>query len=263
MDCVDLCVVYNERKDGAKLSIRSCSRDIMASEFVKFLTDGVGSGGGHRDKAGGYIQISAIDETGLSLNEYIRVKTEEYFSSYDVFDAANHNINTGSMKRYVKKLLPTGFVVSVDVFPENTPLLIRTLEGDSNVKASPGTFLMIGIQGEVYPINAETFDKRYKLCDQSVRLDEVIYTPTVKNELTGEVAQLFPHMKSCVPINAAAIFAAPLERAAKVFTNWNPNGYMYGKPGDFLAVLCDNINDVYIIGREIFGHTYEECGIRN
>ena len=257
VDTVDICVVYSIRDSGAKVSVRSCSREVMASEYVEFLTRGVGSGGGHRDKAGGFIQKSEVDEMGLSIPEYMNRRTDEYFGSYDTVTASAHDLDTADMKRYTKKPIPKGFALSTDVFAENTPIMIRTLEGDSNIRASGDIYLMIGIQGEVYPIKADKFHSYYALCDRPVRIDADIYTPTVKNELTGEVKELVPYMKSCISTGDAPIFARPLTRNTKVFTDWNPNGYMYGKPGDYLAVKCEDIHDVYIIQSNIFAGTYE------
>ena len=33
---------------------------------------------------------------------------------------------------------------------------------------------------------------------------------------------------------------------------------MLGKPGDYLAVRCDDLHDIYVIEQKIFGLTYEE-----
>ena len=52
---VNCCVVYNELKDGYKFSVRSCVKEVQANELAAFLAEGVGSGGGHREKAGGFI----------------------------------------------------------------------------------------------------------------------------------------------------------------------------------------------------------------
>ncbi|MCL2697255.1 MAG: DHH family phosphoesterase [Oscillospiraceae bacterium] len=257
VDTVELCVVYNLREGGARLSVRSCSREVMASEFVEYITKDVGSGGGHREKAGGWIQKEETDELGMSIDEYMKIKTAEYFNSYDKIHAAEHNIDTSVMKKYAKKLIPRGFAVSSDVFREGTPLLIRTLEGDTNISSSSDIYLMAGMEGEVYPIKAEKFDKFYRVCSETTSID-CEYEPIVKNELTGMTKELKPLLKYCVSIGGAPIFALPLTRSTKVFTEWNPGGYMHGEPGDYLAVRCDDLNDVYIINKSVFEKTYEE-----
>ncbi|MDR2531445.1 MAG: DHH family phosphoesterase [Oscillospiraceae bacterium] len=258
VDTVELCVVYNLRESGAKLSIRSCSREVIASEFAEFITRGVGSGGGHREKAGGWIQKAELDELGIGIDEYMKAKLSEYYSSYDLIDAANHNIDASQMKRYIKKPLPKGFAVSSDVFPEGTPVMIRTLEGDSNIISSTDIYLMVGVEGEVYPMKKEKFGATYRICDEA-SADEYEYEPMVKNEITGETKKLKPLLKYCISVGDAPIYASPLVRNTKIFTEWNPNGYMYGEPGDYLAIKCDDINDVYIIEKNIFSKTYDEA----
>lgn len=257
VDTVDICLVYSMQKVGAKLSARSCSREVMASEFVEYIVRGVGSGGGHRDKAGGMIQDALLNDMGVSTDEYIKAKAAEYFDSYDIIDSSDHNIDVRDMKRYKKKPVPKGFVLSSEVFPEGTPLMLRTLEGDSHIKASDEIYLMIGVKGEVYPIKAPKFKAYYSVCDRKEQ-PSYSYEPTVRNEITGEIKGLLPLMNCCVSTGETPIFAAPLKRNTKVFTEWNPNGYMYGETGDYLAVKCDDIHDVYIIQDYIFDETYEE-----
>ncbi|MCL1867170.1 MAG: recombinase RecJ, partial [Oscillospiraceae bacterium] len=83
------------------------------------------------------------------------------------------------------------------------------------------------------------------------------YEPTVKNQITGEIKVLKPYLRYCVPVSESPIYARELTRNTKVFTDWNPTGYAYGEPGDFLAVKCDDVKDVYIIKDYIFRQTYD------
>ena len=261
VDMINVCVIYSKNKDGVKLSVRSCAREVKASEYILYITKNIGSGGGHRDKAGGYINNLSIDEMDYTIDEYIRMKTEEYFDSYDVYDSDKHNLDIDNMKRYRSLPVLKGFVVTTDIFDTKTPLMIRTLEGDSNACAAPDIYLMIGVKGEVYPIQADKFHMSYKLTDQSVKIifdENNKYTPTVKNEVTGEIKDLLPYIKSCVSTGETSIFVKKLTRYAKILTRWNKDGYMYGKPGDYIAVRCDDRNDVYIIDKDIFLLTYEE-----
>lgn len=47
---VNTCVVYNEDSGGYKFSVRSCIREVNASELSDYLSEGIGSGGGHVEK---------------------------------------------------------------------------------------------------------------------------------------------------------------------------------------------------------------------
>ena len=260
VESVDVCIVYSDRGSGVKLSVRSCVREVMASEYVRFLTEGVGSGGGHKDKAGGYIEKSKTDALDMSVVEYIISKTSEYFRSFDSIYAAEHNIDVSGMKKYMKRAIPIGYVIATDIFDKGTPIMLRTLEGDSRIVATPDIILRIGIEGEVYATQSDKFLSSNSICDETISFDlsEYAYAPNARNELTGEVKGLLPYMKSCIPTGENPIYATELERNTKIFNHWNPDGYMYGKKGDFLAVRCDDIHDVYIIRGDIFYKTYDE-----
>jgi phosphoglycolate phosphatase len=270
---IDVCVVYNNLSDGFKISVRSCTREVMANEFAQFLAEGVGSGGGHISKAGGFISKQAIENLEMNIDDYIEKRAYEYFNSYDVVNAANHNLDITCMKRYKKKKIPVGYVLSTDIFHEGVQMIIRTLEGDTEAEASSGIYLMIGILGEVYPIKAEKFNKSYVYCPDSIHnindvdnADDIytiekfetdfVYSPTVKNKLTGDSAGIMKFAKLCMPVGEVHINAMPVARNIKVFTSWNTEGYMYGKAGDFIAVRADDLNDVYIIRKDIFEKTY-------
>ena len=256
VDDIDVCIVYNKLGEGYKLSIRSCVREVMAHEFLLYLTAGVGSGGGHISKAGGYIDKAKIEEQNTDIDSFMARRVQEYFKSYEVIDSANHAIDISVMPKYRKKNIPVGYVRSTDIFEEGTPMLIRMLEGDSETEASKEVLLMIGILGEVYPIKAEKFNRNYALTDEVAQTD-FEYSPTVKNKLTGECVELSPLAKSCVATGNVYIYAAPASKNTKVFTSWNVTGYMYGVTGDYIAVRSDDYNDVYIIRRDIFEKTYE------
>jgi hypothetical protein len=47
------------------------------------------------------------------------------------------------------------------------PFVCRTLEGD--LRGDAGDYLMIGVQGEVYPCKADIFDKTYEVLGDELR----------------------------------------------------------------------------------------------
>ncbi|MDR1962082.1 MAG: recombinase RecJ, partial [Gracilibacteraceae bacterium] len=257
---IDLCVVHSAVQNGVKLSVRTCVRELMASECAEFITEGVGSGGGHREKAGGFILRSSLDNLNTGADEFLERRVREYLTAYDVIDAAHHTLDVAAMPEYTKKKIPVLFVLSADIFAPGTPILIRTLEGDAEAVASDDVFLIIGMLGEVYPIRRDKFQKSYATLDKTQKNSceyEYSYSPTAINKVTGDSVELFPHASPCVALGEAVIRAVPLKRRVKVLTAWNPEGYMSGKPGDFLAVRRDDHSDVYIIRRDIFFKTYE------
>ena len=247
---VDVCIVYNTLADGHRISVRSCTREVMASEFAAFLA----GGGGHRQKAGGF--ISKAKTENFTIDVFIENSIRDYFDNCDIINADNHNLNTASMDKYRKRRIPVGFVKSTDVFTAGTPMLIRTLEGDAEAEASDDILLMVGIMGEVYPIQTDKFTKSYTMTDDHFEPD-FEYSPTVRNKITGDSVELVAYIKPCVAEEEICIYAMPAAKNTKVFTAWNTEGYMYGKSGDYIAVRADDRKDVYIIRKDIFIKSYE------
>jgi len=256
VDGVCLCLVYNTLPTGYKISVRSCTREVMANEFMRYI----GEGGGHRNKAGGYIPKNKANED--EIDSYIEKRIIAYFNSYDVIDADNHNIDVSSMPTFEKLKVPQGVASSTSIFPAGTPLLIRTMDGDSDMRAADDLMLMIGPEGEVYPISLAKFKKGYVFSGDGFDND-FAYIPTIKNKTTEEMAELTTFARSCLPVGKVHIHAKKLTRFTKVFRDWNPDGYMLGNPGDYLAVRSDDLSDIYIIKEGVFAKTYRAYGLHS
>ena len=65
------------------------------------------------------------------------------------------------MTPYRKCQLTLGYVKSTDLLPAGTQVNIRTLEGDLDVLIQEDIYVMIGVQGEVYPIKKAKFESSY------------------------------------------------------------------------------------------------------
>lgn len=263
VDEIRTCVVFNETNDGFKLSVRSCVKEVNAGELTSFLTKGIGSGGGHRDKAGGFISLKLFTEKYKSLHAdaYFNNRMMEYFNSYDLIYAKDYDADTTSMKLYEKQKLPLGYVNMWEVLPIDTPITVRTLEGDLDLVVKDDLVIMIGIKGEVYPNHLDKFERSYirqeeSYCYHCYTNEE--YIPTIKVRSTGESLSLVQYAKLCKPSGTVHIYAKPLTHGVKVFTEWDKEKYMLGEPGDYLAVREDNPHDVYVIEEDIFEKTYTE-----
>ncbi|MDE6024204.1 MAG: DHH family phosphoesterase [Lachnospiraceae bacterium] len=264
VDCINVCVVYNETIDGYKLSVRSCIREVNASELAAFLTEGIGSGGGHYEKAGGFISKKLYVQKNRTLHEegYFNNRMTEYFDSFDLIYAKNYTADLNDMKRYEKKNLPIGYVNIWEVLPIGTPITIRTLEGDVDMVVEQDLIVMIGIRGEVYPMRMEKFNRSYHVEDRPYVYEtdtDMKYIPTVKVRSTGETLTLTDYARTCTPSGTIYIYAKPLLRGVKVFTAWDKEKYMLGRPGDYLAVRSDDLHDVYVVEQKIFGRSYKEA----
>ncbi|MDR2075927.1 MAG: DHH family phosphoesterase, partial [Desulfovibrio sp.] len=161
------CVAYCRLQAGIKLSVRSAVREIMANEFAAFLTQGAGSGGGGLEKAGGYISFDGIEKIapGTPPEDFLLSRIALYQSSFDFIYCGKHELDFSSMRRFCKKQIPLGYARTADLFPEGSPISIRTLEGDIDTLAAADIYLMIGVSGEVYPIRKERFEELYAPCD--------------------------------------------------------------------------------------------------
>ncbi len=260
VDLLDCCLVYCRLPFGIKFSVRSCIREIHAGDMATFLSDGIGSGGGHAEKAGGFLREDAVQivSEARTDHEFFRDRILSYFDSYDIVYASDFTPDVNRMGLYRKVRLPLGYVRSTDVLEEGTLATVRTLEGDITIFASSDIYIMIGIVGEVYPIKRSTFEKRYVLSkDPFTATFE--YEPSIRSAQDHRPVRLLQYAKTCIPSGETLIHAMPLERKVKVFTAWDPDNYMRGKPGDFLAVHHDNQKDVYVIDRDIFYRTYTEA----
>ena len=71
LDVVDISVIYAIRRDGIKFSVRSERKDIDAGALVKQALEGLGSGGGHKSMAGGFIPSDHMEAVSGQPTEWI------------------------------------------------------------------------------------------------------------------------------------------------------------------------------------------------
>lgn len=255
---IEVCVVYNELPFGYKLSVRSCRLDVKANEFVEYITEQIGNGGGHKDKAGGFINKDKFKKrySDIGMEEYLLDKQRDYFKSYQVVEAGKYKPSLEDFELYKKKKITFGYIKTTDIFDSDSIIMIRTLEGDVNVTISDEMYLMLDITGAAYPIMKDKFDEKYIPKDQ--RFEEKFeYPPKIRNVFTGEVVDIMQYAKQCVSNGQVQIYAKELSMNTKIFSKWDYDNYMYGKVGDFIAFNKKSPEDVYIINREIFFRTYE------
>ncbi|MDR2151210.1 MAG: DHH family phosphoesterase [Helicobacteraceae bacterium] len=254
VESFDCCAVYAPHNAGVKLSIRSSVRETRADELAAFITEGVGSGGGGAEKSGGYISLKAL--TGVSAERFITAKIEAYQSRYNVIDSRNHNVDFAAMPRYRKLPIPIGFAPTIDIFEDGEPICVRTLEGDIDTLASKEVYLMIGVEGEVYPIRKSRFEESYAVLPGQYSFNAE-YEPTVISRRSGDKKSIIRSVKPCASKADIIIRAAPLARDVKVFSAWDAERYFSGKIGDYLAAPIGDFNDLYVVKGEIFHKTYE------
>lgn len=259
VDCIDCCVVYCEMDGNIKLSVRSCLRVAKANEIANYLTEGIGNGGGNHKKAGGFIKGKKFYQQyqSVGIENYLMNRFSDYFSSYDVIDTNKDELDVQYMQMYIKNSLPFGYVKTTDMEVEGTELIIRTLEGDVTVCASDDLYIMIGVGGEVYPVSEEILYQGYILEEEPFYI-EMEYTPKAKNRYTGKSKDLLKYAKRCISTGQSIIYAKQLKKTTKVFSKWNYENYMLGKPNDYIACRYDDHQDIYIINQSVFHTRYRK-----
>lgn len=262
VDAVDICLVYSILPFGVKLSVRSCIKEVKANELAEYLTEKIGSGGGHMEKAGGFIRQEKLSkayefyEDATDVESFLRLRMIDYFGDIQIIYAKDHEIDLTGMNLYRKKKIPVGYVKMAEVFQPGTIVSVRTLSGDMEVEVQEDTYMMIGIKGEVYPNNKEMFDRTYRVLDTPYTFDGE-YAPTVKDTMEGETVSLIPYARACVAGGERYCYVKQLDHRVKIFTQWDADSYMLGTHGDYLAVHREELHDIFIIEEKLFEKTYE------
>lgn len=257
VDEINVSIVYSEFASGYKLSIRSCVKEVRADELADYVTDGIGSGGGHIEKAGGYIDKKLFTQKygDKDLGTYFEEVLNDYFANCEIIDTDNYEIDLTNMEEYKQLPVEFGYVSPSDFLKKDTPVIIRTLEGDIETEANDDMYIMIGLKGEIWPIKKEKFAKSYETLDSDYRF-EGQYEPTLHIRNEGLIVNLVQYAKPCKKSMTANIYARELDKRVKVFTLWDKEHYYLGKPGDYIIARTDDTKDVYIVEHNIFLKSY-------
>ena len=250
-------VAYGHVSGGYKLSVRSCTREVMADEFVKAITEGVGSGGGQDYKAGGFISDDRLYEKhhSVSIKDFLDKLIRKYFESYSAIIASEYRPDMSLFSKYRKNQLTLGYIDPLTFLEKNTRIKVRTLEGDTELVTDGSFYLMVGIKGEVYTISISKFNTSYQKTEAPYDR-QLEYIPRIYTEPDGRAYDLYDRINSCVSVGISYIMASELDKNVKLFTKWYEERYMKGEKGDYIACREDDPQDFYIIRRDIFDMTY-------
>ena len=264
---IDVSLAYYVSPFEIKMSVRSCVKEVHADELAAYLAEGIGGGGGHILKAGGTIRPEKLEklaypgEDMISLTDRIlEERLESYFSLYEVLYARDTTLSLEGLQRYEKLPQEVGCVKLSEVFPAGTRVEIRTLEGDVDVTIEPDLYLMIGIEGEIYPIREEKLRTSYTFTGKPYsRVFD--YDPSITDLATHERKTVMEHAMGVISSGGTRILAKPLHRYVKLFTSWDEEKYYSGNPGDFIACREEDPHDIYIIRRRLFDSLYKKADI--
>ena len=171
--------------------------------------------------------------------------------------ARETTLDTSGMKKYEKKQQRLGCAELSRLFPLGTEVMIRTLEGDINLRVEKDIFIMIGIEGEVYPIKREKLESSYTYSEEP--FDRTFeYDPSVTDAVSGERKSVLKYARSVLSTGSVRIYAKPLTEHIKLFTAWDEERYYSGEPGDYIVVREDDPHDIYVINKRLFDGLYRE-----
>ena len=269
-DIVDTCVAFCILEYCAKLSVRSCTSETKANELARYLTEGVGSGGGHAQKAGGSMGLAELKRIcGSSIPDgavqaLVRRRAAAYFENQSIMHSETSQVPdlTGE-PLYQMRRQPIGYIKGTDFYPEGTEVCIRTLEGDFTFDVKADTYFLFGANSEVYRVDEEDFLARYDLIGRPY-VFRGEYAPSVHQKIAAtsglEAKPLASRVRTCIPKADALIHGREIKAGrVKVFRSWDKDNYMLGLPGDWLAVRAENPTDCFIVDRENFFQNYVPC----
>ena len=260
---INTVIASTPQGEGFKFSVRTSGRMAKARDLtVWIVANKRGSGGGHKEKAGGWVSLHAVQAVSSASDplEFFRHYLAEYFSAYGIIDETfpERELLKG-MTEYRKKEVTLGYIPSTMLFPPATRVQLRMLEGEVIVATADDVYFMVGLHGEAYFMCKETFMKKYISLNHPYCPETSFeYAPTASAVSSGDQVALLDHAIACVSRpDATPVLAKKLDKAVKVFPQWDPESYLIGEAGDWLVAQPDGVRDAYVVTADIFPRLYE------
>lgn len=285
VDIVDVCVVFTLQLNGIKFSVRSCIREVSAKEMAEELAKGIGSGGGHADKAGGFLRYDLflpqykqyckeykmiprleIRENGKheipqasACKSFLEYKIRNYFNNTEIIDASTFSPMNMPFRNYVRRQIAYGYLESTDLFPVGTRVRVRSIdEEDLIITVQEQMLFIIGDRGDVNAVSRSTFESNYRTADWKFELKDSEYNPTIRLDQEGSSGvSLIERAKTCFPIDQNPVMAMQLEHNIKLFDLWDTKAYKKGDEGDYLLMRNHSAQDLYIVSKDLFEDRFE------
>lgn len=284
VDAIDVCLVFNVTADGVKLSVRSCVKEVRASELAAEITRGIGSGGGHPVKAGGFIPMDQVTSAYLKLCKekgrtprmqqnfdgsrevpsasgvkfLLETRMMDYFADTEIIYADKYTVDLSTMQQYIRRPSPVGYVIGTEIEPAGTEVKLRTVQGDTDVTITEDTLFLINHRGKVTIESLALFRKKYRCYPKwRFHLKEAVYAPTVKVRNTEKTVSILSYSGVCILEECIAVKAKPLKHKVKLFSKGSSSTYTVGKPGDMLIVDEKNLKHMYVLNGKSFEKEYQ------
>ena len=261
-------LIVSRLTDCVHVWCMSRAEQIRALEFLDALFADYGMLRGDAVYAEGemsqvILDVSMTEQGTTDLLSYFMEQTDAYFTGTEVIYADKAAVSREAQIRqlpiYCKKQIPWAVVDTLDIAEPGEEICIKTLENDTGliIHADADLLIMIGCLGEVYEITRQKFESSYEKSDDRLDIFSQIldFIPAVELPQTGEYKTIDELAYLCVP-KPGGIYAKQLQVRTKVFGKGRED-YFIGKAGDYLAIRMDDLQDMYIIRREVFERTYE------
>ena len=249
----------------------SDTKRVRAVEYLNAVFKDMGLVRGDSFAAEGQITLALLwtqiqKKEKENLVDYFCHRCEAYFTNTDCIEAEEYakenEKEIRDLPMYRKRKIPWSYVLSTDIAPVGTRLFFRSLENESGfeVVSEDDLIIMIGTQGEVYHIACEKFEKTYQATEEELDIfaNMTVFLPEVRIMPDGEYVNIDEIAHICYPKPGNPIYAKPIDRRTKIFPVYDKENYFLGKPGDYMVVRTDDMNDIYIVQKRIFEYTYEE-----
>lgn len=251
VDEINTCVVYNEGVDGYKMSVRSCVKEVKANELAAYLAEGIGSGGGRYEKAGGFISRRLYTKKYPMLHSeaYFSNRMTEYFEAFEIIYADAWKITLDGMKEYRRIKKPIGYLDVSRLLKPGTRISVRNQEYNIDMTVEDDTLLAMERDGTIHSMQKDIFDRYLIPTEDEIPknyFEQIEYEPAVKEWASGTSYPLVDYGRMCMPRDSFCIYAKKLEKGMKVFPKWDKDNYLLGMPGDYLVISADDLHNVYI-----------------
>lgn len=264
-------LLWAENNQGILISFYSSIKEIQALEFMDYLVQDYVIVEGNAKKARAaldavFLQTMLMDFEENTVKGLLEKITERYFEEceyiYAVEFAEKNRDMILQMPTFTKKKISWAYVKTTDFLPAGEKFYLKSIENQSKViiEASEDTYIMIGQHGEIYHIDREKFEKTYEASEEVLDIFEKMlsYMPEVQRYEDGEFISLDEIAHLCYPKSSRGVYVSRLERRTKVFNPYNRGEYFLGQKGDYLTIRKDDLQDIYIIQKDIFHESYEE-----
>ena len=260
---VNTCVVYNEDSGGYKFSVRSCIKEVNASELSDYLSEGIGSGGGHVEKAGGYISMKLYEEKYPTLHSeaYFNNRMTQYFDNFEIVYAKERKFPVKEGKKYRRRKEPIACLRAADLAELGNVVSIRTEDGTMDIDTRQDRYFTLERTGELHPVPTGRFHRILELCDLPLPEEycsSMGYIPRVKDGRDGSNHLLTEYVRMNMPTDVFCIYALELKRGVKVFPIWDEDAYMTGRAGDYLVASEDDLHNMFIEPAQNLLNNFEE-----